>query len=234
MPTAKEIASNGINYHMYRYEKGDTSLVAEESYQLDFGISFKTGKWKTNITPFINYFPNYIYLNPTSDYLEAQQVYYYSQSRVLRTGGEITSSYQINKELNISADLEYIYSLQLSGLKKGYTLPFSPPLTINTELEYAPETSGFFKNPAIALNIKAVGNQNNIVPPEKKTPGYLVANLRGGFTALIYKQTLNISAQLTNIFNTRFYDHTSFYRIIGIPGLGRNMIVNIQIPINNK
>lgn len=234
MPTAKEIASNGINYHMYRYEKGDTTLVAEESYQLDFGVTLKSAKWKAAITPFINYFPNYIYLNPTAEYQEAQQVYYFSQSQVFRTGGEFNASYRINKSWNIAADLEYIYSIQLSGKKRGYTLPFSPPMTINTELEFTPETSGFIKDPVIAIHLKAVGNQNNIVPPERKTPGYSTINLRGGFNTLIHKQQISISAQLVNVFNTRYYDHNSFYRIIGIPGSGRNLIVNVQIPINKK
>jgi iron complex outermembrane receptor protein len=234
MPTAKEIASNGINYHMYRYEKGDTSLVAEESYQLDFGITLKSAKWKAAITPFINYFPNYIYMNPTAEYQEAQQVYYYSQSQVFRSGGELSASYQINKSWNLAADLEYIYSIQLSGKKRGYTLPFSPPLTINTELEFAPESTGFLKKPVVAIHLKAVGNQNNIVPPERTTPGYVTVNMRGGFEVQILKQTINFSAQLVNIFNTVYYDHNSFYRIIGIPGTGRNMIVNVQIPINKK
>jgi iron complex outermembrane receptor protein len=234
MPTAKEIASNGINYHMYRYEKGDTSLVAEESYQLDFGITLKSAKWKAAITPFINYFPNYIYMNPTAEYQEAQQVYYYSQSQVFRSGGELNASYQINKSWNLAADLEYIYSIQLSGKKRGYTLPFSPPLTINTELEFAPESTGFLKKPVVAIHLKAVGNQNNIVPPERTTPGYVTVNMRGGFEVQILKQTINFSAQLVNIFNTVYYDHNSFYRIIGIPGTGRNMIVNVQIPINKK
>jgi iron complex outermembrane receptor protein len=69
-PTAKETASNGINYHMYRFEKGDSTLRAEESYQLDFAYEFTKNKWQISISPFVNYFPNYIYLNTTDLFLQ--------------------------------------------------------------------------------------------------------------------------------------------------------------------
>jgi iron complex outermembrane receptor protein len=107
-PTAKETASNGINYHMYRFEKGDSTLKAEESYQLDFAYELTKSSWQINISPFVNYFPNYIYLNPTAMYYEAQQIYFYSQSSVFRTGGEIASSYNITKKLKLSIDAEYL------------------------------------------------------------------------------------------------------------------------------
>jgi iron complex outermembrane receptor protein len=30
--------------------------------------------------------------------------------------------------------------------------------------------------------------------------------------------------------NTRYYDHTSFYRLIEVPGQGRNLVITMQIP----
>ncbi|MDD3077965.1 MAG: TonB-dependent receptor [Paludibacter sp.] len=233
MPTAKELASNGINYHMYRYEKGDTALKAEESYQLDVGLTLKKKNWNIELSPFVNYFPNYIYLNPTSEYYEAQQIYYYNQSKVFRTGGEIAFNYDITRDINFSADAEYIYSLQLSGEKKGYTLPFSPPLTSNVEIKYSPQSKGIFKNPTLGINLKLVTAQNNIVPPEKKTAGYSLLGFNAGTNLKIGKQTTQLNMQLTNVLNTRYYDHTSFYRLIEVPGQGRNFIVTLQIPFGN-
>jgi iron complex outermembrane receptor protein len=232
MPTAKELSSNGINYHMYRYEKGDTTLSAEESYQLDLGVHYKRKKWDVEITPFINYFPNYIYLNPTSAYQEAQQVYYYSQSQVFRAGGEFVMNFRINNYFSFSADAEYIYSIQLSGQKKGYTLPFSPPLTNNFELIFTPPSGSFLKDPSLGIDLKMVGSQNNIVPPEKKTEGYTLLSLNGGTTLLIGKQAVILRMQLINLLNTKYFDHTSFYRLIEVPGQGRNLVVSVQLPFN--
>lgn len=229
MPTAKELASNGINYHMYRYEKGDTTLKAEQSYQLDFGLMLKKEKWYAEFSPFVNYFPNYIYLNPSPDYHEAQQKYYYSQSQVFRSGGEFSASYHFTPELNLSADVEYIYSIQLSGLKKGYTLPFSPPLTSNIGFNYTPKTMGFFDQPVVGIDLRLVAAQNNIVPPEKKTAGYGLINLNAGTGLKVGKLDMQLNMQFNNVLNTRYYDHTSFYRLIEVPGQGRNFIITIQI-----
>jgi iron complex outermembrane receptor protein len=219
---------------MYRFEKGDTTLRAEESYQLDFGIILKKGKWYAEFSPFVNYFPNYIYLNPTSEYYEAQQIYYYSQSEVFRSGGELALNYNLTKELNLAADAEYIYSVQLSGDKQGYTLPFSPPLTSNLGLKYSPVTKGFFMNPSLDINLKLVADQDNIVPPEKKTAGYALVNIGASATLQAGKQPFELNIQLNNALNTKYYDHTSFYRLIEVPGQGRNLVVTLEIPFDKN
>ena len=232
MPTAKELAANGINYHFYRYEKGDSSLRAEESYQFDLGLIYKRGKWFAELSPYVNYFPNYIYLNPTSVYYEAQQVYYHSEAEVFRAGGELFLSYAILPELKLTTDFEYIYSLQLSGSKKGYTLPFSPPATSNIELKYAAlKSKGMLINPSVGMNVKLVAAQNNIVPPEMKTAGFTLLNFSAATGLNIGRQLIEINLQLTNALNTRYYDHTSFYRLIEVPGQGQNFVATVLMPI---
>lgn len=228
MPTAKELGSNGINYHMYRYEKGDTTLHAEQSYQLDMEMSWKIKKLTFEISPFVNYFPNYIYLNPTANYFEAQQVYYHSESEVFRTGGECTVAYQFSKQFQMNMDLEYIYSIQLSGEKKGYTLPFSPPMASVIGAKYSPNTEGWWQHPTIGIEIKLLAAQNSIVPPEKKTDGCALLNLSAGTGIKVGKHVVQLNAQAQNILDTKYYDHTSFYRLIEVPGQGRNFVINLQ------
>lgn len=231
-PTAKELASNGINYHMYRFERGDSSLRAEVSYQLDVQLVYNKQKWSFEFSPFVNYFPNYIYLNPTPDYYEAQQIYNYSQSKVFRTGGEMVLGYDISQSLNITADLEYVFSRQLSGAKRGYTLPFSPPLRTNIALQYKPAKTGIFEKPGIGIDFQWVAAQNDIVPPEKKTGSYALLHLNAGSEVAIGKFRFSLNLELKNAFNTRYYDHTSFYRLIEVPGMGRNLIAVLNIPFN--
>ncbi len=233
MPTAKELASNGINYHMYRYEKGDASLKAESSYQLDLGIMIKKEKWYVEVSPFINYFSNYIYLNPTSDYYEAQQIYNFSQSKVYRLGGELLITYDLTPKINLSADAEYIYSEQLSGMKKGYTLPFSPPPVVNLAVDYKFPEWGMLHKPILGIDVKLAAKQNRIVPPEKKTAGYGLLNLRAGSEIKLGALKMELDVQLNNVLDKKYYDHTSYYRLIEVPGVGRNLIVMLQIPFGN-
>lgn len=229
MPTAKELASNGKNYHMYRHEMGDTTLRAEESYQLDMELNWVLGKLTVEVSPFVNYFPNYIYLNPTSFYQEALQVYKHSESKVFRSGGESRFAYRFTKQLEASIDAEYVYSIQLSGAKKGFTLPFSPPFTSVMGLKYTADVKGLFQQPNFGIDLKLVADQNNIVPPEKVTPGYQLINLTAGTGIKIGKQVFQLNAQIHNLFNTNYLDHTSFYRLILVPGQGRNVVINLQL-----
>lgn len=131
MPLAKELAANGVNYHYFRYEKGNSSLSPEKSYQLDLGIFRKTEKLELEFTPFYNYFPNYIYLNPSArhDYLygAGNQVFEYQQSKVMRYGAEALLRYHITNNWTGELSGDYLYNRQLSGSKTGFNLPFSPP-----------------------------------------------------------------------------------------------------------
>jgi iron complex outermembrane receptor protein len=76
-----------------------------------------------------------------------------------------------------------------------------------------------------------VATQNNIVPPEKKTPGYGLINLIAGTEIKTGELSFQLNVQAHNMLNTKYYDHTSFYRLIAVPGQGRNVVINLQIPL---
>lgn len=233
MPIAKELASNGVNYHYFRFEKGNPNLDAERSYQLDLGMEWKAQNFSFQLTPFANYFPNFIYLNPTSAhdiyYGAGNQVFEYEQSKVFRYGAELQTKYYFFKSLSAEIAAEYLYSEQKSGSKKGYTLPFSPPPSVLFGLNYEPQIS-FLKEPYFSVDYRFTAEQNNIVPPEKKTAESHVFNLAFGSKIKAAKQDISISIQIQNLFNTRYLNHTSFYRLIELPEAGRNIIVSMKIP----
>lgn len=236
MPTAKELSSNGVNYHRFSYEKGDAALAPEISYQLDAGTEWHTQKFAIGVSPFINFFPNYIYLNPTNQYDRfygaGNQVFHYTQSEVLRWGGEIHSHYALSRSLQLGIIGEYIYAEQLSGRKKGFTLPFSPPASAVFNIKYQAHTARYLHRPYISLDYQIVGKQERIVPPEEKTDGYNLLNVSIG--SYIGKKTdkIFISLQVHNIFNTIYLNHTHYYRLINVPGTGRSFLVNLTIPFS--
>lgn len=233
MPIAKELAANGVNYHHFSYEVGNSDLSPEVSYQLDGGIEYGRDVFTIGITPFLNYFSNYIYLNPGFEhdrlYGNGNQVYYYTQSRVLRYGSEIHAQYQLSESLQLGVVGEYVYSEQLSGNKKGFTLPFSPPASAIFNIRYQKRKIKFIENAYFTLEYKITTSQNNIVPPEEKTGGYRVINLKLGGDLNVYKQVFSISIQAQNLLNTKYFNHTSYYRLINVPEPGRNLVVNFLI-----
>ncbi|MDO6760224.1 TonB-dependent receptor [Tamlana sp. 2_MG-2023] len=232
MPLANELASDGVNYHMYRYEKGNLDLDPESSYQLDIDIDHTTDAFSVGVSPFVNYFENFIYLNPTSNYYETLQIYEYTQSQVFRVGGEVRASTTLFKNLHIDASAEYVYSRQTSGPKEGFTIPFSPPLTGLISARYQFENLLFFEKPQFIAEYKIAAAQDEIVPPEEVTDGYQVFNLSYLSEIDLFNNDLPVELRLklNNVFNTKYFDHTSFYRLIDVPEAGRNLSLSITLP----
>jgi len=219
VPIPKELGANGVNYHIFRYERGNTDLDPEESYQLDASASWMNKKIEVQIDPYLNYFPNYIYLSPTSEYVEGLQLYHYTQAKVLRWGIEAQMTWHFLPHWDAHVQGEYLYAEQKSGEKKGYTLPFSTPWSVDAGVKYSFDLKG---KGFVGLNAHIVGAQNEIVPPEKPTDGYWTLNLSAGKTFPLKKTTLNVAFHADNLLNHRYYDHTSYYRLIDVPEPGRN------------
>ena len=238
MPIAKELGANGVNYHYFSFEKGDPSLSPEQSYQADLSLDWKADRWSIILSPFYNYFSNYIYLNPTSghdtNYGAGNQIFQYAQSEVVRYGAELQFRIKLLKTLSGEVVGEYLHAEQRSGAKAGYTLPFSPPASALFNLTWSPVIKNKSKGTYLSLDYRVTSPQNNIVPPEKKTPGYQLINLQAGTEIKLYNQTLMISVQAQNVLNTRYLNHTSFYRLIALPEMGRNIVLSIKIPFTNK
>ena len=82
----------------------------------------------------------------------------------------------------------------------------------------------------VGLTARIVGRQNEIVPPEKPTAGYWTLNLaaRKDF-ALSGSTSLYAVLHADNLLNRRYYDHTSYYRLIDVPEPGRNVSLMVGL-----
>lgn len=223
VPIAKELGMDGINYSIFRYEKGNSKLNPEESYQLDAGFLYENKSLIVSFTPYFNYFPNYIYLNPTSEYKEGLQLYYYTQAEVFRCGFETSVEWRFLQNFILRANSEYLYSRQVSGEKKGYTLPMSPPWTSSVEFCYSVSPTSTKKGGFASVEYVIVGDQQEVVPPEEPTPGHRLVNVSLGRSWEIGKNQLRLTFNCNNLFNVKYYDHTSYYRLIGAPAPGRDI-----------
>ncbi len=238
VPTAKELAANGVNYHYFRYEKGDSSLEAENSWQLDFSLGYDSENINFQISPFLNYFPGYIYLDPSyrHDYIygAGNQIFRYTRNEIVRFGGEIRFSWMPAR--NVTAELtgDYVYSEQLSGNKRGFTIPFSPPPSVRINLEYSPEWTGIMDSPFAGVELEATGRQRRIVPPERPTPEYQLVHIYLGGSISVNRQSIDINLRIHNLLNRRYLNHVSFYRLIGAPEAGRNFSLSLNIPFGGK
>ncbi len=221
VPIPKELGADGVNYHIFRYEQGNAALDPEESYQADATLSYDSDVLSLHVDPFVNIFPNYIYLNPTPRYTdEGLQLYQYTQARVLRYGFEAQALWHVTSRLTAELGAEYLHAEQRSGPKKGYTVPFSTPWSADGALRYAFHLVG---HDYVGLSAHLVGSQHDIVPPEKPTSGYWRLDATAGTQFAWGQYNVRLTLHADNLLDRRYYDHTSFYRLIDVPEPGRNV-----------
>lgn len=220
-PTPKELGMDGVNYSLFRYEQGNAALRPEEAYQLDVGVAIESGGFAVELSPFVNFFSNYIYLAPTPSFREGLQFCQYSQCRVGRWGGEASVGFRWDVGLSLRADGEWVAARQLSGSQRGYALPHSPPWSARLRARHDfPSALGGGGFAEAAWEV--VGRQSAIVPPEEPTPGHHTFSAALGKTFRFGGHTARCVARCDNILDRRLFDHANPLRLIGVPEPGRS------------
>ncbi|MBN1187136.1 MAG: TonB-dependent receptor [Bacteroidales bacterium] len=230
IPSAYELGAYGLHRHEGRFEKGNVENEPEQAWQLDLGIEKKWKGLTLQISPFLNYFTNYLYLNPTPELRPEGQVYEYMQTNAMLTGSEVSVDIALRNKIIIISGLEYVYAVNLD-LKSA--LPFTPPLNIQTEVSYVLKNTKIFTKNKAGVELLSAGPQNYTVPNELSTPGYNTINLQALTEINLGKQKINLMLKVRNLLNSSYYNHISFYRRMRIPEQGRDVQLFISFPINN-
>jgi iron complex outermembrane recepter protein len=239
VPNAIELASNGIHHGSFRHEQGDPSLSPERGIVADATMGYRNETFSVGLSPFLFYFQNYIFLMPSGTFSplpHGGQVYRYTESEAFITGVEIQLDKTWFERLNSLFIFEYLYSRQITGSNsRNYPLPFSPPVNGFLELGYQFGTIGKrLQETTLSLNSKFALEQNRTAQNERVTPGYAIYGfgLKTNFVVNSFKA--EVSLQGTNLFNTRYFNHTNFYRALEIPEMGRNFQLMIKIPFGES
>lgn len=237
LPTAIELGANGIHHGSFRHERGDPNLDAEKGYVLDTKLSYRKNAFNASVSPYFYYFENYIFLNPSGQFSilpHAGQIYQFTQSEALLTGIEFDFNTVFAEKWHTQLTFEYLYNRQVTNDRsRNFPLPFTPPVNGFFEVGYDfLENSNTFKETEIFANSAFAFEQDRIAQNEQITPGYQIfgGGLRTDLKIGNFKATVNLQA--TNIFNTKYFNHTNFYRALEIPEMGRNVQLMLKIPIN--
>ena len=229
IPTINELLSNGLHHGTFRHEVGDASLKAEKGILFDLGLYTHKGKMHWDVTPFVNYFFNYIYLKPSGKFSplqEAGQIYNYTEAPVLFWGLESSMKWHFENNLNLEGSFEYVWN---ADTKDNQSLPFTPPLSIKVDAEYKPFSESKWLNQTyVALGGQYFSAQNRTAVNELTTPGYFLANFSLSNTFDVGKDKLTVFFQVRNMLNTKYYNNMSRYRILNIPEQGRNFQLMVR------
>ncbi len=228
LPSAMELSANGIHHGSFRYELGDPNLRPENMYQCDVSLSLNMGPVSFQLSPFVAYSPDFIFLTPTGSYnlpdgtpvseADAGQVFIYRQNHALRAGGEI----------NLEARLPWTFVARLAGdfvyaTDFDYPLPFTPPASVQLNMDKTIQLSK--GKIGAGTTIHAVAAQHRVARNEPETPAYITQDINFAWNYNRYSFTL----QWLNMWNKKYFNHIAYYRIIELPEAGTNLQLTLNI-----
>lgn len=225
LPGANELAANGVHHGTFRHEQGDTNLKSEQGWQMDASYNLRYNGFSISVSPFVSWFSNYIFLRPTGEWSvlpHAGQIYRYTGAEVLFAGTEATIDIHFLRSFNYRISGEYVYTYNCD---EHIPLSFSPPFSMRNTLTWQR------KQVMLYAEWQSIARQNRVDRNEDRTPGVNLFHLGGSLNIPIRgNQAIEITLTARNIFNTRYYNHLSFYRKVEIPEPGRNFQLLIKIP----
>ena len=219
-PNLIELFADGVHHGTFRYEKGNSSLVAEKSFQSDISFEIVNEDSTVSFDLFYNDISDYIYISPSRETEDGYNVYNYMQQDSYLWGGEFNFSKNTGFDwLSYNTSLGYIFAESADG----DALPFIAPLTFNQVFNI-----DFSSNYSLEIDFLAKAKQGRVAMFEEETDGYSVLNLSGNWMTTFLDNDLNIFWSVNNVFDTEYYDHLSRFKTAGIEEMGRNISVGLK------
>ena len=226
-PNLAELSSDGLHEGTSRYEIGDPHLGIEHNINSDLTIELKNQSVLFYVSGYYNEIYNYVYLAPTSDNYFGFQIYRYRQQDSHLLGGEVMLQVYLEKWLQFKNS----FVLTRGLIDQGGYLPFIPAKKWTSSFRFEKVLSGkvssFYAEPEFVY----VASQNSQAQFETATGSYSLANFYLGVVIPKGKSNLIVSLSGQNLFSKAYADHLSRLKYYGILNPGRNITVNLHIPL---
>ena len=230
-PNLAELTSNGP--HELRFEIGDHNLAPENSYETDVNIHYHIDNFLIDIAGFYNNINNYIFISPTGETTSSgMNIYRYEQADSYLFGGE--AGFHFHPKTMKWLSLEPTFSIVTGKKKNGAFLPFIPAHKLQFELRAEKENLLFLRNAFVSVFTCTAFDQNNTAFEETPTKGYTLLDLSIGGKIKIKNQLMSVTISGNNLFDTKYIDHLSTLKEVGLFNPGRNIGINIKIPFAFK
>ncbi|MDR1644984.1 MAG: TonB-dependent receptor [Tannerellaceae bacterium] len=228
LPSANELASNGLHHGAFRHEQGTPSLSSEQGWQWDVAYAYEARGLSLEVSPFVAWFGNYIYLKPTGEWSSlphAGQVYRYTGAEAVFAGAEVSLSVDLLRCLTYDMTAEYVHTYNVD---EQIPLSFSPPASMRHTLSWT------LRGLEAWVECQSIAAQCRTARNEDPTPGANLLHAGANFSVAFCGTRAQLALSIRNLLDTAFYNHLSFYRKIEIPEPGRNFQLVIKVPFKNN
>jgi iron complex outermembrane receptor protein len=180
---------------------GNLLLDSETAYQLEWGISYQNGNFQIQPHLFYHRINDYIQGVPNTLMPAPAGTLRYANVDAELYGADVTLSYRISDHWSLTHVSSYVRGQRRDIDDNLYRIA---PLNGRTELSYEYNA---WRLSAEMVNV-AAQDKVSLTNAEKATPGYGLLNLSVDYSI---SQNQRINAQIHNVFDKRYYDHTGGY-----------------------
>jgi iron complex outermembrane receptor protein len=251
-PNIAELTSNGKHEGTLRYEYGNTQLSSETSFQIDFGYFLNTDHITLEVTPFINFISNYIYVEKIKsitggdsipDINDPRPAFKFIQGNARILGGEIYFDFHPHPLdwLHIEQSFNYVEAIQNNQSDSSKYLPFTPAPRYRCEIRANFLNKGdWISNCYFKIGVDHYFAQNKIFSAfgtETTTPQYtlLSAGIGSNINAFNQKDLISIFLSGENLTDVSYQSHLSRLKYTPInPLTGRSGVFNMGRNISLK
>lgn len=231
-PSVNELYINGIHLSAASYEKGDSLLQSERSYDFTVTAKYESKKFAAEIDLYDNIINNFIYakpaLHPITLISGTYPLFQYTQENVNLKGIDLDVTYNFIKHFSIESKTSV---LRAWNKTINDYLIFMPADRFDNTLKYELPALGKLTNAYISLQNLTVLKQTRVPPNSDYVdppPGYSLFNANIGFATKIGKKLLNIDLGAYNFTNVAYRDYLNRFRYYA-DDLGIDVILKMKI-----
>jgi iron complex outermembrane recepter protein len=161
---------------------------------------------------------------------DGAQVYRYSQNDAVFTGVECFAEYHPIKALHLELNADYVHSY---NVQTQLGLPFTPPLRVRFNVQFETPMKGrrvsdFY----CGVNSTFVSSPKNVDRNEKSSASYFLVDAFAGLSFNVGKEKVELKFSAFNLFDMKYINHLSIYKLLNLPEQGRNFNLIIRIPFS--
>ena len=225
-PNLAELTPNGVHEGSNRYEIGNADLKNEQNIQADVNVEFKASHFEFFVNGFYNHINNYIFIQPTGNTIDENDVYTYVQDDAFLYGGEAGIHFHPHPFdwLHITSSMESVTGKQSNS---DY-LPLVPANKWNNSLKVEFTETKRVKESFAAINVEHFFKQNNVSVFETTTNDYTLLNVVLGGKVALSTLAIEFNFNINNVLNREYVSHLSRLKTDGIPNIGRNVVFGVQ------
>lgn len=229
-PSASELFIHGPDEGVVRYKIGDSTLVPEQSENLDASVRWVTPDFDASISAYDNTITHFIFLSPVGkkDSVTGFDEYQFKQASAEFFGAEFTLNARVLPWLLVNAGADFTHG---DNFVTKTPLPLIPAPRARVGLRLIQPALWKINNPYLSFTTRNTFEQSRVIVYETVTGGYVLFSLGCGGEVPIGGSDVHVDFSVDNLMNKSYRDHLSRYKAYELDP-GRNFVLRISVPVN--